>query len=49
MVHARSLAPLVKTRGFGMTPFKTGAKLTHYRSLDSALRLEEPIAMLRSG
>jgi hypothetical protein len=32
ILRARSLAPLVKARGFGMTPFKTRAKLTHYRS-----------------
>jgi hypothetical protein len=31
ILRARSLAPLVKARGFGMTCFKTRAKLTHYR------------------
>jgi hypothetical protein len=30
MVRARSLAALVKARGFGMTPFILEAKLTHY-------------------
>jgi len=37
IVHARFLAPLVKARGFGMTPPKTRARLTHYRSRRKAL------------
>src|SRR5271154_6417205 len=33
--HARSLAPLEKTRRFGMTFYRTIAKLAHYPDLDS--------------
>ena len=39
MVHARFLAPLVRTRGFGMTPLNVEFKLSHYRLLgDFGLR-----------
>jgi hypothetical protein len=43
--HARFLAPLVRTRGFGMTPLRCKFKLGHhFRSVNHATG--KPIAMM---
>jgi hypothetical protein len=50
ILRARSLAPLVKARGLGMTPFSNRKRsATHTHSLPECFRVNAPPAPYREG